>query len=65
MAEGPWTKVGAMAGILALILTYVGLAAANHWFPFPRRRRRPTVRSLAWPLLGSPHAQRHLPAMVP
>jgi hypothetical protein len=32
--EGRWTKIGAIATVLTLIITYFGVAAGNHWPPF-------------------------------
>lgn len=32
--EGPWTRAGVIAGMLALVLAYLGLAIPNHWLPF-------------------------------
>jgi hypothetical protein len=32
--EGRWTKFGVIIAVLSLILTYIGLAASNHWIPF-------------------------------
>ncbi len=29
--DTPWTKVGVIAGVLSLILTYIGLAISNNW----------------------------------
>lgn len=34
MREGPWAKIGAMAGVIAAVLTYLGLALNAKWFPF-------------------------------
>jgi hypothetical protein len=33
-SEGPWVKAGVLLTIFTVILTYVGLAASNHWPPF-------------------------------
>jgi hypothetical protein len=32
--EGPYAKIGAIAGVLGLLLAYLGLAAATRWVPF-------------------------------
>ena len=32
--EGRWTKFGVIIAVLSFILTYIGLAAGNHWPPF-------------------------------
>lgn len=32
--EGRWTKVGVIVSVLALFLSYVGLALSDHWPPF-------------------------------
>jgi len=34
MAEGPFTKIGAISGVIALVVGYLALAAAVHWAPF-------------------------------
>jgi hypothetical protein len=35
--EGPYAKVGAVAGVLGLLIAYLGLAATTHWVPFTVR----------------------------
>ncbi|GAB3142193.1 hypothetical protein GCM10027258_26540 [Amycolatopsis stemonae] len=32
--EGPYTKISAVAAVLALVLGYLGAAASVHWWPF-------------------------------
>lgn len=33
--EGPYTKISAVAAVLALVLAYLLAAAPAHWWPFP------------------------------
>lgn len=35
--EGPYARVGAVAGVLGLLFAYLGLAATVHWAPFSVR----------------------------
>lgn len=32
--EGPWAKIGALSGIVAIVVTYGIAAAQSHWWPF-------------------------------
>ncbi|GAB3423584.1 hypothetical protein [Flindersiella endophytica] len=49
--EGPWTKVGAIAGVVAVVLTYLGTAYVVRWPPF-RDAAPPASATAAAPIRG-------------
>ena len=42
MQDGPYTKLGAIASVLALVIGYLTLADSTRWFPFNEYTRPPT-----------------------
>lgn len=47
MPEGPYTKIGAMAGVAAALIAYLSLAYATKWYPFDGSAAMPSTGNVA------------------
>ena len=53
MSEGPYTKIGTMTGIAAVVIAYLSLAYTTKWYPFETSAASPSAGSAVGVRTGS------------